>query len=310
MIIIFLAYFFIASAISANKVLLGFLPLSFFVGLRYICAGMIMITYNYFTSNRMRFSYFKRDIPKILTIALFTTTIPTLLKNYGIKHMLSSKAAMIGSIDPFVTAIYAYILFSEKLTWKKFLGILIGFLGVSIIILAKKPGEPSLMAWFEISFPELATIGAVIIGRYGWILIRSVLKKDRYTPTQINGLTMFVSGMIAFSYYLYTYYTGTAEAIHIPSTTTFISLFAYTVIAGNILGYALYAISFKRYQITFVSIAGFSIPIFVTLIGWSLLGEKITPLFILAAFIIFAGLILFHYDALKKSYLARRRSYK
>ena len=106
------------------------------------------------------------------------------------------------------------------------------------------------------------------------------------------------------------YYTGKVEPIHIPSWTQFAYLFAYTVIAGNILGYALYAISFKRYQITFVSIAGFSIPIFVTIVGWVFLGETITPTFILAAVIIFAGLVLFHYDGLQKAYLTRKKKTK
>lgn len=239
-------------------------------------------------------------------VALFTTTIPTLLKNYGIKHMFSSKAAMIGAIDPFVTAIYAYILFSQKLTWKKLLGIFIGFIGIVLIIVAKSPVEEPLKAWLEVSYPEIALLGAVAIGRYGWILIRSLLKTEKYKPTEINGLSMLVSGIIAFSFFLIHYFTGNVAPICIPSWTQFTYLFAYTVIAGNILGYALYAISFKKYQITFVSIAGFSIPIFVTLIGWAFLGETITKTFILASAMIFAGLVIFHYDGLKNAYRARK----
>jgi len=298
MLIIFIAYFFLATAISANKVLLGFLPVTFFVGIRMLCAGIIMIVYNYFKSTRMRFSYFKRDIPKIITIALFTTTIPTLLKNYGLKHMFSSKATMIGSVDPFVTAIYAYLLFSQKLDWKKFLGIVVGFLGVTLLIVAKSPIEEPLLAWLQISWPELALIGSVAIGRYGWILIRSFLKEERYKPTEINGLSMFVSGILSLAIFGL---SGATKAIQIPSITTFALLFAYTVIAGNIIGYALYAISFKKYNITFVSLAGFSIPLFVTFIGWTLLGEPITSTFIISTIMIFAGLLIFHTDGLKRA---------
>jgi len=298
MLIIFIAYFFLATAISANKVLLGFLPPSFFVGIRMLTAGLIMITYNYFKSNRMRFSYFKKDLPKIISIALLTTLIPSILKAYGLKHIFSSKAALMGSLDPFITAIYAYILFSEKLTWKKLLGIMVGFLGISLLVIAKSPIEEPLLAWFEISYPEIALLGATAIGRYGWILIRSLLKKERYQPTEINGLTMFISGTLAL---IMSYFIDPISSIYIPSIPKFLGLFVYTILAGNILGYALFAKSFTKYQITFVSLAGFSIPVFVTIIGWTILGEPISSTFLLSTLIIFAGLLLFHFDGLKKA---------
>jgi len=300
---IFLAYFFLATAISANKALLAFLPPSFFVGIRMLTAGSIMIAYNYFRSKRMRFSYFKHDILKIIIISLFTSFIPSILKAYGFKHMFSSKAALMGSIDPFVTAIYAYILFSEKLTWKKFLGIIIGFLGITLIVVSRSPIEEPLLAWLQISYPELALIGSVAIGRYGWILIRSLLKKERYKPTEINGLTMFVSGILAL---ITSYFIDSPGSINITSIPKFLSLFTYTIFAGNILGYALFAKCFATYNITFVSLAGFSITIFVTLIGWLFLGEPITPIFVLSSFIIFAGLVIFHLDGLKKGYQKKK----
>jgi len=309
MILIFLAYFLLASGISANKVLLNYLSPTFFVGIRMLCAGSIMIIYNYFKSNRMRFAYFKKDLIIIVIISLFTTFIPSILKAYGISKMFSSKAALIGSCDPFITAIYAYILFHENLTWKKFLGIVIGFLGIMLLLLAKSPIEEPLLAWFEISWPELALLGSVAIGRYGWILIRSLLKKERYSSTEINGLSMFLSGFLALIF-SYTISLLVKYGITIPgflnaivaqpkntiSLITLSTLFPYTVIVGNIFGYGLFAYCLKKYNLTFISLAGFSIPLFVTLIGWIFLQEPITITFALSTIIIFAGLVIFNLD--------------
>jgi len=293
--LLFLAYFLLASGFSANKVLLGWLPPTFFVGIRMLCAGLIMIIYNYRKTHRLRFSYFKRDLLTIIGIALFTTYFPSLLKAYGLKGLPSSKAAMIGSCDPFVTAIYAYVLWKERLSLHQFLGIIIGFIGVMMLLTSGSLPEQSLHAWFIFSWPELAALGSVVVGRYGWILVRSLLKKERYKPTEVNGLSMLISGLLALATSLV---VDPISSISIPSVPRFLAFFSYTIVAGNIAGYGLYAYCLKKYRLTFVSLAGFSIPLFVTLIGWLFLGEQLSFLFLISAGTIFSGLLLFNYDKL------------
>jgi len=295
--ILFVAYFLLASGFSANKVLLGWLPPTFFVGIRMLCAGLIMVIYNYRRSDRMCWRYIKQDILTIFGIALFTTYAPSLLKAYGLKGLPSSKAALIGSCDPFVTAMYAYALWREKLSWRQFVGITIGFVGVMFLLTSSSLSEQSLHAWFIFSWPELAAVGAVVVGRYGWILVRSLLKKERYQPTEINGLSMMLSGVFAL---ITSFIVDPISSINIPSMPRFFAVFAYTIIAGNIVGYGLYAYCLKKYRLTFVSLAGFSIPLFVTLIGWLFLGEQLTVLFGISALIIFVGLLLFHRDNVRK----------
>jgi len=299
--VLFLAYFLLASGFSANKVLLGYLPPTFFVGIRMLCAGLIMVVYNYRTSGRLRFSYIKRDFFTIVGVALFTTYFPSLLKAYGLKGLPSSKAALIGSCDPFVAALYAYVLWNERLTFKKFLGIAVGFFGVMFLLTSGSLSEQSLHAWFIFSWPELAALGAVFVGKYGWTLVRSLVKTERYKPTEINGLSMMTSGVLALAT---SFFIDPISSISIPSWPHFFAFFMYTIIAGNIAGYGLFAYSLKHYKFTFISLAGFSIPLFVTLIGWLFLGEQLTLLFGVSAAIIFVGLLIFHRDNLKKS-LAR-----
>lgn len=297
MYLVFLAYFLLASAFSANKVLLGWLPPTFFVGIRMLCAGLIMVLWNYRKSHRLKFGYFKKDLLTICGIALFTTYFPSLLKSHGLKWLPSSKAAMIGSCDPFVTAMYAYFLWKERLSFIQFIGITLGFLGVMLLMTGGSLPEQSLHAWLIFSWPELAAFGAVVVGRYGWILVRSLLKKERYKPTEINGLSMLVSGVLAL---VTSFFIDPISSITIPSVSTFLFFFAYTIVAGNIFGYGLFAYCIKHYRLTFVSLAGFSIPLFVTLIGWAFLGEQLSLLFAASAAIIFSGLLLFNWDKLRK----------
>ena len=303
MYLLFLAYFLLASAFSANKVLLGWLPPTFFVGIRMLCAGLIMVAYNYRKSGRLRFAYFRQDLFTIFGIALFTTYAPSLLKAYGLKGLASSKAALIGSCDPFVTAMYAYALWRETLTFKQFIGVVTGFLGVALLLTSGSMHEQSLHAWFIFSWPELAALGAVVIGRYGWILVRSLLKKERYKPMEINGLSMVFSGVLALATSVI---IDPISSISIPSVPRFLAFFTYTIVAGNIFGYGLYAYCIKRYRLTLVSFAGFSIPLFVPLIGWLFLGEKLTLLFFGSVVIIFVGLLIFHRDHIRQGMFKKK----
>lgn len=298
LLLILLCNFFLASAISSNKVLLSMFPAILFVGIRMLCAGILMCLYAYRSSDRMRWRHIKNDVGTLVGISLFTTYFPSILKAFGLKYLFSSKAALYGSIDPFVTALYAYFLWHEKLSWKKCVGIVIGFSGILVITIGQTPPEQGWHAWLMFSYPELASIASVLISRWGWILLRSLVRKERYTPLEVNGLSMVGSGVLALI---------TATALHqwqevsIPSIPTFLWLFAYTVIIGNVIGYTLYAYVIKHVNLTFVSLAGFSIPIFVGLIGWSLLAEPVSYNLLFAGFFVFLGLLVFYYDELRRA---------
>jgi len=56
------------------------------------------------------------------------------------------------------------------------------------------------------------------------------------------------------------------------STTAYL---IYTVIGGNLIGFTLYSHLLKKHSATFVSLAGFSMPLFVYFFGWLILGEQL-----------------------------------
>lgn len=285
-----------ASGISTNKVLLGMMPATLFVGIRMLLAGVLMFAYAYRTSPRLRWNYLKEDGFVLLGVALFTTYIPSILKAFGLKYLFSSKAALYGAIDPFVTALYAYILWQEKLSFRKFLGILIGFAGIMVVTFTHSASEQPWHAWLMFSWPELASIATVFVSRGGWIMIRNLVRKERYTPLEVNGLSMIISGVLALATATL---LGQWQEVEISSYEFFGVLLMYTIIAGNILGYTLYAYVLKHANITLISLAGFSIPVFVGAIGWALLGEPISMALIIAALMVLVGLVVFYSDELR-----------
>lgn len=123
---VFLGFGFMASATVANKYALSVLTPSLMVGLRMLFAGIILTLYYRRKSHRLSFAYFKHDLLILLGISLLTMLVPALFKAYALKNMLSSKAAFLASLDPFVTALYAFFFWGEHLTKKKVIGIIFG----------------------------------------------------------------------------------------------------------------------------------------------------------------------------------------
>lgn len=293
----FISFAAIASAIVVNKMVLQQLPLIFYVGFRTLLAGLVLLAISHWRSRaRLHHSYLRADLVPLLTVAVLTTLVPALLKAYGIKYLVVGKAALIGSLDPFVTALYAYLLFSERLTLRKWLGIGIAFIGTLGLCFTTSVTEQTLHAFWFFSWPELAAFGAVVLGRYGWLMAQKLLKAERYSPFELNGITMVVSGILGLVGSLLV--DGWAfDRLAAPSTLW--ALIAYSVLVGNVFGFTAYGFVLKRHSANFAALAGFSTPVFITLFGWLILSEQITASLVLAGAVIFAGVYLFYREEVR-----------
>lgn len=260
-------------------------------------AGLILLIY---TGARYRsnFKHIQQDWLILTGIAIFTTFMPAILKAYALSHLQASHAALLGSIDPFVTALYAYLLWGEKLSITKFIGIIIGCLGVITAINLSSTG---LFGCLPPLIPQLAALAAVTLSRFGWTMVQMQLRKNRYPPSQLNSIVMVESGILALTS---SFWIDPIKTITIPSMPYFILLMAYTVLIGNVIAYTLYGQILKQHNATFVSLAGFSIPIFTGLLSWIFSGTPLTFHFALSASIIFFGLLIFYYDEIKTQQLA------
>lgn len=293
MLSIFAGFFLFASAITVNKFILFSLSPIFFVGIRTLSAGLLTAAYLILWRRKFPFSSLWQDLPQFLLISVFTNFVPSILKAYGLKNLSSSKSTLIGSLDPFVTAIFAYFMWNEAFTKNKILGMIIGFSGVLVLLFTTSPAEELAGTWWVISLPELAAIMSMVLARYGWIKGQWLLKSDRYTPLQFNSTLMLIGGTYAL---LTSLFTGTCDFCTIPPTKNFLFIFAYTVLIGNIAGYTVYAYFLKKYPVTLISLCGISTPLFVHLLGPIVLGEPLSLTFFVALGLVFAGTWIFLRD--------------
>ncbi len=291
MLMIFLGFALLASAITANKMLLATFSPMFFVGIRMLTAGIIL-SFLYYRNYSFSWKAIKQNWTRLIVAALFTTFFQSILKAYALKYLFSSKAVFIGSLDPFVTALLAYILFNERLSLQKLCGISIGFVGSCYLCTSSSLFETTFASFAIFSLPELAAFAAMVIGRYGWLQAQQLLRRSRFAPIELNGIMMLISGAtsLAASFFVENLSYLSCSVV----TVNNILLFMYTVVIGNIIAYSMYANFLKNHSASFVSLAGFSVPLFVSFYGWLILGEPITQTLIVAALIILSGVMLFY----------------
>lgn len=289
----------IASGTTANKYLLTYLPPTFFTALRMLSAGAILVGYHAFSSPRFTKEYLRTDLKLLFGISFFTTFIPSALKAFALKYLNSSQASLLGSIDPFVTALYAYILLGETLSWPKIIGLCGGTAGIMYQIVSTKNEAFPLIG--ALSWPELAVFANVLLSRYGWIRAQKLLRAERYKPSELNGIMMIAGGFYAL---VLAASLGECGWCAVPNTPTFWISGIYTIIIGNIVAYTMYSTMLRKHSATLVSLAGLTVPLFVHLYGPFMVGEPLSLRFFISLGIVAISLTIFYFDELRR--LSRR----
>ena len=212
-----------------------------------------------------------------------------MLEFWALQKMASSKVILIYSITPFITAVLSYFLLSERLSKKKWGGMALGFCGLApILVLQQNPIEGGEL--IRISTREIVLLFAAISAAYAWFDVKRLMQRN-YTLFMINGVAMFVGGILA----LIT--SALVEGIS-PSPIfdfwPFLGWLLLLVFLSNIVFYNLFGWLLKRYTITFLTFAGFLNPTFGAFYGWFFLGEIITWHYFLSLGVIAMALYLFH----------------
>lgn len=273
----------IGSAISANKFILYSLPATLFVAIRMIIAGPTILIFNLIKKQNISIVNLKNNFCKILLAALCTSYIPVILKALALQSLPSGQFALIGSIDPIVTAVYSKILLKQNLSKKNVLGLIL--VTISLIL------SSGINYNLTFNYAHLIAILSLIVNRFGWILIQKLVKETTITPEQISGITMTIGGIL--SLITATIFTN-FNSITVYQPIKFYILLIYTILMGNIIGLTLYAHLLKKYSATFLSLASFLVPLFVQTLGWLFLNEQLTINFIISLIFSFLGIYIFN----------------
>lgn len=296
MFLVFLLYALFASVFTIGKVGLQHTEPFFFVGSRMVAAGVILLGYQFLFQRSTPISLKKNDLWYLFLLALTAIYMTNIFEFWGLQYLTSFKACFIYSLSPFVSALLSYWMLSETMSSKKWLGLLIGFIGFVPILLSQsaEEGETGHLGIF--SWAEIALMIAAVASVYGWVVLRHLVKERGQSPIFCNGISMLIGGAAALAH---SYAVEDWNPVPITGLSTYIECTLLLIIISNLIAYNLYGHLLKKFSATFLSFAGFTTPLFTALFGWLYLGEVVTWPFFASAAIVFCGLTLFYQEELQ-----------
>lgn len=295
MFLIILLFAMFSSIFTLQKVGLAYGEPFFLIGSRLLFAGILLLGY-LFIYKRKNFALGRKNFLVLCFYGLIAFYVTNIAEIWGINNMNSSKACLIYSLSPFLTALLAYFILREILSAKKWLGLLIGFFGLIPIIYSQTAIEKSAGTFGLFSYAELAVLIAATASVYGWILLKKIIDQTKCTPILANGIGMTLAGIFALTH---SYVVGENwDPIPVNNYPQFIGNITVICLMSNIICYNLYGHLLKRYTATFMSFSGLVSPLFASTFGWFFLNETITWCFFSSITFFAIGLFVFHQEEL------------
>lgn len=292
MILIILLYVLFGLSFTIGKITLFYASPFFIVGFRMILSALMLFAFLYSQSTKYRPEL--KDWPYFLQVAFFGLALPYCLRAWGLQYLSATKAAFIFTLMPFFTALFSYLIYKEKLSYKKTTGLMFGFLGMLPTLFTGTIQEDLVGSIAFFSFPELAILGACASFGYKFIAVKQLVQKRKCPVPVANAITMLLGGVMAFNLAII------AEPTWVFSSATFLfSMIAVQMLISNFISTNLEAWLLKSYSPTFMSFASFVAPLAASLFGWLLLGEQMQIQYIISFVMVFMGLALFYSDELE-----------
>ena len=225
----------------------------------------------------------KKDYLKIFWLSFFGVTVNISFFFLGLKYAPSINAPIIASSGPIFIYLFSIFLLKEKPHFKVLLGLIVSLIGVLVII-----GQPFLEGNIDGQlignlFLILATLGSV-----GHIIISKEILHD-YHPSTI-AFWSFLIGTITFLPFLI-WEIMAGHNIYALDYRGVIGI-VFGIFLSSALAYTLFEYGIKYINAQDVGIFTYIDPLAAILIAVPLLGEHITSIYLLGAFLVFGGIFI------------------
>lgn len=258
----------------------------FAVGLRMLAGGTILLVWS-FTRTSPRCAPSKNDFPFYIQLTIFSALLPYVLRLWALQEISIAKASLLFNTAPFFTAVFGFLFLKERLNFIQFFGLCIGFLGTIPILLTSSSVEDAF-SWNFISIYELSIIAATASMSYGFIVTQKLVIHRKCPVFLANGIATFSAGCISLG----SSFVFEANPIK-TSLKAFLFIMTIQLIISNLICSNLQASLFKKYSPTFISLAGFLSPLFASIYGYLLFGERLSWHFFASFFTTLIGIAFY-----------------
>lgn len=225
----------------------------------------------------------KKDIRNLILLSVFGITINITFFFFGLKLAPSINAPVIGSTGPIFGYIAAIIFLKEKPKLKTLLGIIISLIGILTIVLQPLLTEGIDGQILGNLFFILAMLGAV-----GHSIFSKKIMED-YPAITIT-FWSFVIGSLTFLPLFLSEMINGSTLLNLDMRGYFGLMFG--IFLSSAVGYFLFEWGLKQISTQEVGIFTYIDPLAAAVIAIPLLGEKITPVFVIGSLMVFIGIYI------------------
>ena len=306
--LVILVFALFASIFTLSKEALNYAEPFFFIGTRMGMAGILLLSHQWIF-NKEAFKNIKLiHFYPLFLLGFFNIYLANATEIWGLQHMASSKVCLIYSLTPFAAALIAYIVLNEVLSFRKWVGMGIGFLGLAPIIFMQTSSEILSGTFWLFSLAEISIMIAVVSSVYGWVLLKKLITHYNYSFVFANGISMFLGSILILTH---SYLSG--ESFNPLPVFEWQSFLFYTIVIcviSNIICFNLYGFLLKHFSATFMAFAGLVSPFFASTYGWLFLNEIITWHFYVSILFFATGLTIFYLEEINTKYLFKKAKNK
>jgi drug/metabolite transporter (DMT)-like permease len=279
---VFLAYIAVCilwgSTYLAIRIGVGEFPPTIFAGIRFLVAGSLMLAFSVYKGLKLPVSL--SEVLKISVVGLFLLLGGNGCVVWAETRIHSGMASLIVATVPLFMALIELVLPNRpKLNVKGWLGLLIGFGGVALLVIPNSSKTST----------DIIGIILLLAGAFSWA-VGSVYSKSFKASSSIipNIAIQMLAGGLGLS--IVGAFFGEFSYIHVTSRG--LGAMLYLIFFGSIVGYSCYVYILQKWPATKAGTYAYVNPLVAILLGALILNEPISISVVLSTAVILGGVVL------------------
>ena len=224
-----------------------------------------------------------RDIPYLVLLGVIFFTIFPVTFNMGLRLTEASRGALMLATLPLWSVLLARMATRERLSFRQTCGVLLAFVGVGVVLAERR--LTFVGSGLSLAGDALMLVTAICGAVYG-VLAKRML--TRYRALSVTAYTMMFGTLLLIPF---TFLEHPFSALAQMRTDT-VMLVLFLGIFGGAIGYFLWTFALTRLSPTQVAVYINLNPMIATLLGATLLAEKLTGIFVAGFAAVLAGVLL------------------
>lgn len=233
--------------------------------------------------SRDKFRIERRDILGLAAVGIAGNALYQILFIHGVSLTTASNTSLILSVSPVFVALLSAVLRIERIHWAAWLGILISFGGLYLVIAGGNGGLRFSAANFK---GDLAIFGATILWACYTVFSKPFL--ERMSPLKFSAFTVWAGALVYLPF-------AAGDVLAVPWARVSVRTWAMIVLSslfGFVLGYLIWYNSVKKVGNAKTAIYNNLTPVFTALFATLILGESFRSRQLIGAAVLLTGVYL------------------